>query len=227
MIDEDTLRQMPRAERAALSRRLSALNDRLPALSEGDEQRRRLAVLLAGAAAGLIPWVVLLAITLPHRYVAGHWTVTWVGFDIALLGCLALTAWLAWRRRQSVVIFAFTTATLLSCDAWFDVTTASGRADTIIAIVSASLLELPLATLLFVMAHHPQYLTLRRAQAAHGILDAPSALHKLPLFGVPREPAPETAPPHPAPPGGTPREPPPGRPAPPGGRPFQFPAPDS
>ena len=85
--------------------------------------------------------------------------------------------------------FRFTTGTLLSCDAWFDVTTASGRADTIIAIASAVLLELPLATLLFAVAHHLQYLTLRRAQAALGILDAPSALHKLPLFGVPREPA--------------------------------------
>ena len=177
-----------RDERAALSRQLAALSGQLSALSAGDERRRRLAVLLTGASAGLIPWIVLLAITLPHRYVAGHWTVTWVGFDLALLSCLALTAWLAWRRRQSVVIFAFTTATLLSCDAWFDVTTASGRADTIIAIASALLLELPLATLLFAISHHLQYLTLRRAQAAHGILDAPSALHKLPLFGVPGNP---------------------------------------
>jgi hypothetical protein len=189
MISEDALRQMPREERAALSRSLAALNDELPSLSAGDERRRRFVVLLTGASVGLIPWIVLLAITLPHRYVAGHWTVTWVGFDIALLGCLALTAWLAWRRRQSVVIFAFTTGTLLSCDAWFDVTTASGRADTIIAIASAVLLELPLAALLFAVAHHLQHLTLRRAQAALGILDAPSALHKLPLFGVPREPA--------------------------------------
>jgi hypothetical protein len=194
MISEDALRQMSREERAALSRSLAALNDELPSLSAGDERRRRFVVLLTGASVGLIPWIVLLAITLPHRYVAGHWTVTWVGFDIVLLGCLALTAWLAWRRRQSVVIFAFTTATLLSCDAWFDVTTASGRADTIIAIASALLLELPLATLLFAVAHHLQYLTLRRAQAALGVLDAPSALHKLPLFGVPREPATETGP---------------------------------
>ena len=149
-------------------------------------------MLLAGASAGLIPLIVLLAITLPHRYAAGHWAVTWVGFDIALLGCLALTAWLACRRRQSVVIFAFTTATLLICDAWFDVTTASGRADMITAIASALLLELPLAALLFALSHHLQQLTLRRAQTAHAILDAPSALHKLPLFGVPGEPAPET-----------------------------------
>jgi hypothetical protein len=192
MITDDTVRQMSREERAALSRVLAALDDQLPALSAADGRRRRLVVLLTGASAGLIPWIVLLAITLPHRYVAGHWTVTWVGFDIALLGCLTLTAWLAWRRRQSVVIFAFTTATLLSCDVWFDVTTASGRADTITAIASALLLELPLAALLFAVAHHLQYITLRRAQAAHGILDAPSALHKLPLFGVPGEPAPET-----------------------------------
>jgi hypothetical protein len=192
MINEDTLRQMSREERAALSRSLATLNGQLPALSAGDERRRRFAVLRTGASAALSPWIVQLAITLPHRYVAGHWTVTWVGFDIVLLGCLALTAWLAWRRRQSVIIFAFTTATLLSCDAWFDVTTASGRADTIIAIASAVLLELPLAALLFAVAHHLQYLTLRRAQAALGVLDAPSALHKLPLFGVPRKPATET-----------------------------------
>jgi hypothetical protein len=53
-----------------------------------------------------------------------------------------------------VVIFAFTTATLLSCDAWFDVTTASGRADMFTAIASALLLELPLAALLFALSHH-------------------------------------------------------------------------
>jgi hypothetical protein len=191
MISDDTLRQMSREERVALSRSLAALDGELPSLSAGDERRRRFVMLLTGASVGLIPWIVLLAITLPHRYVAGHWTVTWVGFDIVLLGGLALTAWFAWRRRQAVVIAAFTTATLLTCDAWFDVTTASGRADTITAIASALVLELPLAALLFAVAHHLLRLTVRRAQAAHGILDAPSALLKVPLFGVPREPATE------------------------------------
>ena len=70
MISEDTLRQMSREDMAALSRHLVALNEQLPALSAADERRRRFAVLLAGASAGLIPWIVLLAITLPHRYVA-------------------------------------------------------------------------------------------------------------------------------------------------------------
>ena len=144
-------------------------------------------VLLTCASVGLIPWIVLLAITLPPRYVAGHWTLTWVGFDVLLLGGLALTAWLAWRRRQAVIITALTTATLLACDAWFDITTASGRADALIAIASALLLELPLATLLFAMAYHLLHLTVRRAQTVHGILDFPSGLLKVRLFGMPRE----------------------------------------
>jgi hypothetical protein len=70
MISEDALRRVSREERAALSRSLAAINDELPPLSAGDERRRRFVVLLTGASVGLIPRIVLLAITLPHRYVA-------------------------------------------------------------------------------------------------------------------------------------------------------------
>jgi hypothetical protein len=187
MINEEMLRQMSLEERASLSRSLAALDAELPSLTAGNERRKRLVVVLTSASAGLIPWIVLLARTLPHRYLAGHWALTWVGFDVVLLGCLALTAWLAWRRRQAVVITAFVSSTLLACDAWFDVTTASGRIDTIFAIASAVVLELPLAVLLFVVAHHFLSITVRRAQAAEGILDTQSTLLKLPLFGVRRE----------------------------------------
>ena len=54
--------------------------------------------MLTVASAVLIPWIVLLALTLPRHYVAGHWRLTWVGFDIILLASLAATAWFAWRR---------------------------------------------------------------------------------------------------------------------------------
>ncbi len=183
MISEDTLRQMSAEERAELARSLAALDAELPTLSAGDQRRRRLVVMLAAASAGLVPWTVLLAVTLPRRYVAGHWTVTWVGFDVILLSFLGLTAWLAWRRRQAVVITAFVAATLLTCDAWFDITTASGRTDTIYAIASAALLELPLAALLFAVAHHLLCDTVRRARAGQAA-GAPAALYKLPLFGA-------------------------------------------
>jgi hypothetical protein len=190
MISEDALRQMSVDERAALSRCLAALDAELPSLSAGDRRRRRLVLLLTGSSVGLIPWIVLLAITLPPRYVAGHWTLTWVGFDSVLLSLLALTAWLAWRRRQALIVTAFLTAALLVCDAWFDITTASGRADTIFAIASAVLLELPLAALLFAVARHLLHFMVCRAQAAaQGTPDGPSGLLKMPLLGVPREPA--------------------------------------
>ena len=96
----------------------------------------------------MIPWIVLVTLTFPRHYVAGHWRLTWVGFDIILLAALAATAWFAWRRRQAVVVTAFITATLLTCDAWFDITTASGQRDTLEALASAALIELPLAALL-------------------------------------------------------------------------------
>ena len=127
MISEETLRQMPAEDRAALARSLATVNADLPSLSAAEHRRRRLVLMLTVASAVLIPWIVLLALTLPRHYVAGHWRLTWVGFDIILLAALAATAWFAWRRRQAVVITAFVTATLLTCDAWFDVTTASGQ----------------------------------------------------------------------------------------------------
>lgn len=85
MIDDYTLRQMSREDRADLSRRLAAPDANLPSLGPGDERRRRFVLVLTVASVGLVPWIALLALTLPHRYVAHHWTLTWVGFDIALL----------------------------------------------------------------------------------------------------------------------------------------------
>jgi hypothetical protein len=184
MISDDALRRMSGEERAYLRRRLAALDSDLPPQRAGDERRRRFVLLLTAASAGLVPWIVLLALTLPHRYIAGHWTLTWVGFDTFLLAGLALTAWLAWRRRQAVMISAFITGALLVCDAWFDITTASGRIDMITAVVSAVVLELPLAALLFAVAAHLLRLTVRRAQAAEGLAAAPCRLLTVPLFGV-------------------------------------------
>jgi hypothetical protein len=184
VIDESELRAMSVQDRAALSHLLVSIDAELPSLDRGDRRRNRLVLMLAAASVGLIPWTVLLAVTLPPRYLAGHWTVTWVGFDSILLTVLALTAWLAWRRRQAVVITAFIAATLLTCDAWFDITTSSGRTDTVYAVLSAVFLELPLAALLFAVAHHLLTYTVRRARAAQGTPDTAPQLFKIPLLGV-------------------------------------------
>lgn len=90
-----------------------------------------------------------LALTLPHRYQADHWTVLWVGSDVALLGALGSTAWAAWRRRQLVIATALITGTMLVLDAWFDLVTDSSTHDLIISAVTAVFGELPLAALLF------------------------------------------------------------------------------
>lgn len=192
MISEDALRQLTTEERAALRRTLAQLDAELtdpadgnvPSSGDGDRRRRRFVAVMTMASLALIPWIVVLGVKLPRHYVAGHWTLTWVGFDVLLLASLAATAWLAWQRRQVVVLAAFTTGTLLICDAWFDITTATGRADVIVAVLTAVLAELPLAGLLFAVAYHLLQLTAQRVQAAQGVVDATVRLLKLPLLGV-------------------------------------------
>jgi hypothetical protein len=193
MITEEMLRRLSSDERAALGRMLESLDaEWLATLGGGpptsavqERRRRRFATLMTIASIGLIPWIVVLGLTLPHRYVAGHWTLTWVGFDVLLLASLASTGFLAWRRRQVVILAAFTSGTLLTCDAWFDVTTASGTRDFLVALATALVLELPLAALLFAISGQLLKLAMRRMRAAQGVAEATAALIKLPLVGVP------------------------------------------
>ncbi len=103
--------------------------------------------LTVGAVIVLVPWIAYLALTLPREYVAHNWDITWVGFDILLLGMLLATGVLALLGRQLVSLTAFATGILLACDAWFDVMTSHG-ADRTWSEVSALVVELPLAALL-------------------------------------------------------------------------------
>lgn len=102
----------------------------------------------------LIPWTALLFATLPGHYVANHWQIAWGGFDIGLGVALATTAVLISRRSAFAEVAATVTATLLVCDAWFDVLTSRGASDVAQAIGEALLVELPLAALCFWMARN-------------------------------------------------------------------------
>jgi hypothetical protein len=181
--DED-LAAMTGAERAALLARLSALAT--PELSDpaGERRRHRFVLLATLASAALVPWVALLALTLPRSYVAARWWQTWVGFDIALIVCLLATAWCAWRRRQLLIIASVVTGTLILCDAWFDVMTANGTEDFALSATSALLIELPIATGLLALAYRLVRRTMRIARARTGGSGPDLPLYRVPLFGV-------------------------------------------
>lgn len=179
------LEAMSRDQRAELARRLAALEDPLPAPDHAVRRARRLFLdLMVVCTLGLIPWTVMLAFTLPHHYVAGHWAAAWVGLDVALLAGLGTTAWSAWRRRQLVVASAIVTATLLVTDAWFDVLTASSTDQQILSSLNAVLVELPLAGILALVAMRLSRLTTRAARALAGDEDLDPPLWKVPLFVI-------------------------------------------
>jgi hypothetical protein len=134
-------------------------------------------VLMVGAIVGLIPWTIYLAITLPDKYIAHNWPVTWVGFDILLLVFMAATAVLGLLRRQLLVLTAFTTGILLVCDAWFDVMTA-GPTDMWLSVLTAALGELPLAVILITGALRILRLTATRLY----VLDPGMPLWRIPLL---------------------------------------------
>jgi hypothetical protein len=87
----------------------------------------------------------VLAATLPRYYMSGGWRGAWVGFDIGLLLAFAATGWAAWRRRQMLIICLVVLATLLCCDAWFDVVLDARTSGFWLSLASALVIELPLA----------------------------------------------------------------------------------
>jgi hypothetical protein len=177
-LTDEEIEAMTPAERRALVLRL-APTPRGLVLNPRTMQRIRkwrLALLLLAVVA-LIPWTVYLANTLPNHYVARNWVATWVGFDILLLAMLIATAIAGWRRRQLLFPFAFATGVLLICDAWFDVMTSQRGADLVQALLSAALLELPLA---FVLIAGPLRL-MRFVAIRHGLVEPGVRMWRVPI----------------------------------------------
>lgn len=112
----------------------------------------RLAPFFALAAVVLLPWIVLLAATLPSTHRADHWAVAWAGFDVMEALLLLAVAITAWRRSTWLEGAASAAATLLFVDAWFDVLTSSTRAELMMSIVEALVVELPLAVVCLLVA---------------------------------------------------------------------------
>lgn len=123
------------------------LRRQFPGWDERELRRRRRNAfqLIVVCVVGLVPWTIYLGLTLPNRYPTQHWNATWTGFDVLLLLCMAATAILGWRRRPGVLLAAMATATMLVCDAWFDISLDVGTREIWESVASAVFIELPLA----------------------------------------------------------------------------------
>lgn len=112
------------------------------------DRRRAVALLALLSAAVLVPWTAGLASLLPSTYLVTNWSLTWVGFDVALLLALGAAGVASLRRHPAAPGLLAVAASLLLCDAWFDVTTAASTSDLVASAAAALLVELPLAVLL-------------------------------------------------------------------------------
>ncbi|HXW35126.1 MAG TPA: hypothetical protein VEJ87_11150 [Acidimicrobiales bacterium] len=143
---------------------------------------RYLALLVGLVAAGLVPWTVFLALTLPKRYDVHDWTLLWTGFDVLLCLVLAEFARSAWMRRQVAVATAIVAGTLLVCDAWFDFVTSWGNPDHWVSIVTAVFGELPLAAFMFWIAYRVMTRAVAAFHALSGAEGMPPSIFHAPLM---------------------------------------------
>jgi len=184
VIDEADLRRMTPEERASLARALAKLNAQCLAPTPLSQRRRRLVI--AASLLGVVVlavWIGVLEVKLPRLYRAGGWRAAWVGFDTALLLVFAATAWAAWRRRQILIVCLMVLATLLVCDAWFDTTLDWGTKGFMLSLLSALLLELPLAVVALIGARRLLRLTIGRLEVLAGTSGPVPSFWRVPLFG--------------------------------------------
>jgi hypothetical protein len=179
------LSELSHRERADLLRRVQMLHSSEFSISARVLTARCWFIrFLAACCLGLIPWTIGLAVSLPRTYVTANWRVLWTGFDVVLLGCLAVTAWGLWKQRQIVVPASIITSVLLLCDAWFDLLTANGHRDLIVSAASALFGELPLATMLILISIRALHVGARAARALQQDAQV-SSLWRTPLITFP------------------------------------------
>ena len=107
---------------------------------------------MLAAGLGMIPWLFILASTLPSAAIAAHWSSAWLGLDGLEAAGLLTTGLALIRGYDWVCLPAAVTATLLVIDAWFDVTTSAPGSAATEAIAMAIFPELPMAGLCIVLA---------------------------------------------------------------------------
>ena len=184
MINEADLREMSSGERRQLARSLAVIDYPHPLLELNLRRGRTIGVLFSIIACTvLVGWIIVLVLTLERNYTATHWRLAWVGFDIVLLAAFAATGWAFWRGRQIVIAFLLVTATLLCCDAWFDVILDLGSSGVWVSIASAVIVEIPLAVVMFNVARRLIRLSALVAMGEAGDAGPVPPLWRMPLLG--------------------------------------------
>ena len=102
---------------------------------------------------------------------------------MGLLLVFAATAWAAWRRRQILIGCLMVLATLLCCDAWFDATLDWGTRGFLVSLLSALLVELPLAAVALIGARRLLRMTIGRLEVLEGVPGPLPPFWRVPLFG--------------------------------------------
>jgi hypothetical protein len=182
--DEEELRRMTPAERQQLRRALADIDAMDLA---GRTSNRRPAIILGAVivcCVVLAAWIGVLAVTLPRYYRSGDWRGAWVGYDVALLVAFAATGWASWRRRQILVVCLVVLATLLCCDAWFDVVLNARTSGFWLSLLSALFIELPLAAVAILGARRLLRMTNAVMLRFRGFTGAVPRLRDIPLVGV-------------------------------------------
>lgn len=110
----------------------------------------------------LIPWIIVIAATLPSRQLSPNYDVAWAGFDVLLCAALGATAFAALRRSALLSTTAGWGSALLITDAWFDVVTSPPGGGRVEAIAMAVVVELPLAAVCLWLSRHSVDITERR-----------------------------------------------------------------
>ena len=153
---------------------------------EQARRRRRLSLeLLWACTAFLLPWSIYLMVSLPRTYNAQHYDLAWFGFDVLELLALGATAYFGLRRRQAIIGAALASATLLICDAWFDIALDLGTPGIWTALAAAAFLELPLAAFLIHRVRQLMRLTLLRFYPRTDEHGRPMNLMRLPILVEP------------------------------------------
>jgi hypothetical protein len=181
--DDNAVQSLNADERRHLLRQLVDAEQRSPVKPGTSWKWDALLVVIIGGCILLAAWIGYLVVSLPAFYRTGSWRGAWVGFDIAELLAFAVTGWAAWKRRQILIICLIVLATLLLCDAWFDVVLDARTAGFFGSLVSALAIEVPIAVIAVFVARRLLRLTIGQVIRYEGGKGPVPSLWKVPLFG--------------------------------------------